>query len=70
MQMPTKSELSKTMHQAPRILLISHALGGGAEEHVADLRGLLSPALDVEVLLANGCGIFIDHRSFILVASS
>lgn len=52
--MPMKCQISKTMSQAPRILLISHALGGGVEEHVADLRELLSPALDVEVLRPAG----------------
>lgn len=38
------------MPPSHRILLISHALGGGVEEHVSDLRLLLSCHAEVEIL--------------------
>jgi GT2 family glycosyltransferase/glycosyltransferase involved in cell wall biosynthesis len=42
------------MPRAHRILLISHSLGGGVEEHVSDLRLLLSDRAQVDVLRPAG----------------
>lgn len=38
----------------PAVLLITHALGGGVEQHVKDLVELLSPTVRVEVLRPEG----------------
>ena len=40
--------------QQPAVLLITHALGGGVEQHVQDLVALLSPSVRVEVLRPEG----------------
>jgi GT2 family glycosyltransferase len=40
------------MSPRPRLLLISHDLGGGVERHVRDLRALLAAAADVDLLHA------------------
>jgi len=42
------------MPRPHRILLISHALGGGVEEHVSDLRLLLADRAEVDVLRPAG----------------
>jgi len=44
------------MSRAHRILLISHAMGGGVEGHVSDLRELLADAAEVDVLRPAGEG--------------
>ena len=38
------------MSSHPRLLLISHDLGGGVERHVRDLQALLGPSADVDLL--------------------
>ena len=44
------------MTPLPRILFITHAMGGGVEAHVADLRALLAPRAEIEVLRPAGPG--------------
>lgn len=42
------------MTENPRILLVTHALGGGIERHIADICALLSASIEVEVLRPAG----------------
>lgn len=42
------------MTETPRILLVTHALGGGVERHVVDLQALLLDYVEVEVLRPAG----------------
>ncbi len=51
------------MSEPPRILLVSHALGGGVERHLADLRLLLAPFAEVELLRpAGAAAVRLEHR--------
>jgi GT2 family glycosyltransferase/glycosyltransferase involved in cell wall biosynthesis len=42
------------MTQQARVLLVTHALGGGIERHISDLRALLSATVEIEVLRPAG----------------
>lgn len=46
-----------------RILLVAHALGGGVEGHVGDLRALLAGSLEVDVLRPAGASAVQMHFS-------
>lgn len=46
-----------------RILLVAHALGGGVEGHVGDLRALLAGSFEVDVLRPAGAGAVQMHFS-------
>jgi GT2 family glycosyltransferase/glycosyltransferase involved in cell wall biosynthesis len=52
-----KTALSEAHQSLPHFLWITHAMGGGVERHVADLRQLLADSALVDVLRPAGVGI-------------